>query len=46
MSNTRRHKLSPLQKTKNKTNKKNLSNFLYITDLDDTIQKNSFNLYR
>ena len=30
MSNTRRHKLSPLQK--------NLSNFLYITDLDDTIQ--------
>jgi len=29
MSNTRRHKLSPLQK--------NLSNFLYITDLDDTI---------
>ena len=45
MSNTRRHKLSPLQKTKKKT-KKNLSNFLYITDLDDTIQKNSFNLYR
>jgi len=31
MSNTRRHKLSPLQK--------NLSNFLYITDLDETIQK-------
>jgi hypothetical protein len=31
MSTTRRHKLSPLQK--------NLSNFLYITDLDDTIQK-------
>lgn len=34
MSNTRRHKLSPLQK--------NLSNFLYITDLDDTIQKTHF----
>ena len=31
MSNTRWHKLSPL--------KKNLSNFLYITDLDDTIHK-------
>ena len=31
MSNTRRHKLSPLHK--------NLSNFLYITDLDDTIKK-------
>jgi len=31
MSTTRRHKLSPLQK--------NLSNFLYITDLDATIQK-------
>ena len=31
MSTTRRHKLSPLHK--------NLSNFLYITDLDDTIQK-------
>lgn len=30
MSTTRRHKLSPLEK--------NLSNFLYITDLDDTIQ--------
>jgi hypothetical protein len=32
MSNTRRHKLSPLQQ--------NLSNFLYITDLDNTIHKN------
>jgi hypothetical protein len=31
MSTTRRHKLSPLQK--------NLSNFLYITDLDETIEK-------
>lgn len=30
MSTTRRHKLSPLEK--------NLSNFLYFTDLDDTIQ--------
>lgn len=30
MSVTRRHKLSPLEK--------NLSNFLYFTDLDDTIQ--------
>ena len=31
MSNTRRHKLSPLHK--------NFSNFLYITDLDETISK-------
>jgi hypothetical protein len=31
MSTTRRHKLSPLEK--------NLSNFLYITDLDASIQK-------
>ena len=35
MSITRRHLLSPLQK--------NLSNFLYVTDLDETIKKT--NLY-